>query len=114
MSSETSMAASQCRLQEWAEQIRDCQSRPTGMTVVGWRPCHGITKANYYYRLRRVREACTEDCSCITGNSAAGEKERQCSTDRAGYCHKRIFHTYRGVILCSYAGTSPRGGDAVC
>ena len=23
---------------------------------------HGITKANYYYRLRRVREACLELC----------------------------------------------------
>ncbi len=61
MSSETSMVATQCRLQEWAEQIRDCQSRPAGMTVVGWCACHGITKANYYYRLRRVREACLEN-----------------------------------------------------
>ena len=31
------------------------------MTVVGWCACHGITKANYYYRLRRVREACLEN-----------------------------------------------------
>lgn len=61
MSSETSMVAAQCRLQEWAEQIRDCQSRPAGMTVVGWCACHGISKANYYYRLRRVREACLEN-----------------------------------------------------
>ncbi len=30
------------------------------MSVVGWCACHGITKANYYYRLRRVREACLE------------------------------------------------------
>ena len=51
MSSETSVAAEQCRLQEWAAQIRACQSRPAGMS---------ITKANYYYRLRRVRKACLE------------------------------------------------------
>ena len=58
MSSETSVAAEQCRLQEWAAQIRDCQSRPAGMSIVSWCACHGITKANYYYRLRRVRKAC--------------------------------------------------------
>lgn len=60
MSSETTMVAEQCRLQEWAAQIRDCQNRPSDMSVVGWCACHGITKANYYYRLRRVREACLE------------------------------------------------------
>lgn len=60
MSSETTMVAEQCRLQEWAAQIRDCQNRPDGMSVVSWCACHGITKANYYYRLRRVREACLE------------------------------------------------------
>ena len=60
MSSETTLMAEQCRLQEWAAQIRDCQSRPSGMSVVEWCACHGITKANYYYRLRRVRKACLE------------------------------------------------------
>ena len=60
MSSETTMIAEKCRLQEWAAQIRDCQSRPAGMTVVSWCACHGITKADYHYRLRRVREACLE------------------------------------------------------
>lgn len=63
MSSETTMVAEQCRLQEWAAQIRDCQRRPAGMSVVSWCACHGITKANYYYRLRRVREACLENIS---------------------------------------------------
>ena len=60
MSSETTMVAEQCRLREWAAQIRDCQSRPSGMSVVEWCAGHGITKANYYYRLRRVRKACLE------------------------------------------------------
>ena len=60
MNSETSMVAAKFRLQEWAEQIRECQSRPAGMSVAGWCADHGITKANYYYRLRRVRKACLE------------------------------------------------------
>ena len=60
MSSETTVVAEQCRLQEWAAQIRECQRRPAGMSIASWCACHGITKANYYYRLRRVREACLE------------------------------------------------------
>ena len=60
MSSETSMVAADFRFQEWAAQIRECQSRPAGMSVVDWCAIHGITKANYYYRLRRVREICLE------------------------------------------------------
>ena len=55
------MVAEQYRLQEWAAQIRECRDRPAGMSVVDWCACHGITKANYYYRLRRVRKACLED-----------------------------------------------------
>lgn len=60
MSSETSMVAADFRLQEWAAQIRECQSRPAGMSVASWCADNGITKANYYYRLRRVRKACLE------------------------------------------------------
>ena len=60
MKSETSWAASQCRIREWAEQIRDCQNRPEGMKVKDWCKDHGITKANYYYRLRQVRRACLD------------------------------------------------------
>ena len=61
MSSETSMVAAGFRLQEWAAQIRECQSRPAGMSVASWCAGNGITKANYYYRLRRVRETCLEN-----------------------------------------------------
>lgn len=61
MNSETTIVAANFRLQEWAAQIRECQSRPNGMSVVSWCAAHGITKANYYYRLRRVREACLEN-----------------------------------------------------
>lgn len=56
MKSQTSLVAQQTRLREWAEQIRDCNNRPHGMTVDDWRQSRGITKANYYWRLRKVRE----------------------------------------------------------
>ena len=48
MSSEASMVAESFRLQEWADQIRECQSRPAGMSVASWCVDNGITKANYY------------------------------------------------------------------
>ena len=61
MNSATTAAAVQYRLKEWAAQIRECQNRPAGMSVVDWCATHDITKANYYYRLRRVRQACLEN-----------------------------------------------------
>ena len=60
MASQTSIVAKQVRLMEWAEQIRDCQNRPRKMDVAAWCAQHGITKANYYYRLKRVRKACLD------------------------------------------------------
>ena len=87
MSSETTLVAVQYRLQEWAAQVRECQNRPAGMRVIDWCASHGITKANYYYRLRRVREACLEslapaafgaaDCPGKPRLSAAGNTKLQ-------------------------------------
>ena len=83
MRSETTLAAEQFRLQEWTAQVRDCQNRPDGMSVADWCACNGLTKANYYYRLRRVRKAvlknhagygCTADCTSRIRAPEAGEK----------------------------------------
>lgn len=61
MKSQTSIVAKQVRLQQWAELVKDCQSRPKGTKVETWCEMNGISKANYYYRLRCVREACLEE-----------------------------------------------------
>lgn len=63
MNSETAIVVARYRIKEWAEQIRDCQNRPAGMSVADRCADNGITKANYYYRLRRVRAACLESIS---------------------------------------------------
>lgn len=60
MATQKSLIAQQSRIREWAEQIRDCQSRPKGMDVETWCAQNNLTKANYYYRLRRVREVYLE------------------------------------------------------
>ena len=57
MKSHTSLVAQQTRLSEWAELVRDCQNRPQGMKINEWCQLHDITKASYYWRLRKVREA---------------------------------------------------------
>lgn len=58
MASQTALAAKQYRLMEWANMIRDCNSRPAGMTVGEWCEQHSITKCDYYYRMKVVRQAC--------------------------------------------------------
>lgn len=60
MKSHTSLVAQQTRLNEWADLIRDCQNRPQGMKIDEWCQLHDITKACYYWRLRKVREAYLE------------------------------------------------------
>ena len=57
MKSHTSLVAQQTRLREWAELVKDCQNRPQGMKIDEWCQLHHITKASYYWRLRKVREA---------------------------------------------------------
>ena len=57
MKSQTSLVAQQTRLNQWAEQIKECNNRPHGMTVEEWCCVNGLTKATYYWRLRKVREA---------------------------------------------------------
>ncbi len=60
MTTQPSIVAQQVRLRQWDEQIQSCRNRPEGMDVETWCSQNNITKANYYYRLRRVREACLE------------------------------------------------------
>ena len=50
----TSLVAKQVRLQSWADQIKDCENRPVNMSVDTWCDQHGVSKANYYYRLTRL------------------------------------------------------------
>lgn len=56
MASNESRIAAQVRLNQWALDIQACKNRPKDMTVEQWCEQHGITKANYYWRLKRVRQ----------------------------------------------------------
>ena len=55
MKSQTSLAARNCRLQEWSKMVHSCNNRPIGMSVDEWCRENSITTANYYYRMTQVR-----------------------------------------------------------
>lgn len=59
MEHEHSVIAKNIRLQNWANDIRDCQS--SDLTVAQWCEQHGIGIKNYYYRMKKVREAYLRD-----------------------------------------------------
>ena len=115
MSSETSMVAASFRLQEWAAQIRECQNRPADVSVASWCADHGITIANYYYRLHRVRKACLEhmqeeieySCSMKShfrkfGNQMSGSGNHLCEFTRAAFylSHIPLALTYHVQHQC--------------
>ena len=55
-----SIVAQNYRLRKWASDIHERQQQ--GMSVKQWCEEHGITTKTYYYRLKRVRQACLEEC----------------------------------------------------
>ena len=63
MKSQTSLAARNCRLQEWSQMVHSCNNRPIGMSVDEWCRENSITTANYYYRMTQVRKACLDSLS---------------------------------------------------
>lgn len=66
MKSRESQIATQVRLAQWAQEIQDCMNRPKNMTVNEWCEQHNIKKTNYYWRLKRVRQACLEQTKTST------------------------------------------------
>ena len=92
MKQETSVAARNYRLQEWAVMVQQCNSRPHGMTVKQWCLEHDVTPANYYYRLNEVRKACLETLPAEgiqqqvvpVSQELLGQKELTPASDKSG------------------------------
>ena len=68
MTTQTSLMAEQVRLSYWAEQVLVFMNRPRRMDVETWCTQNDTTKANYYYRLRRVRKACLDQMQTEQSN----------------------------------------------
>ncbi len=109
MNTDTSLVAEQIRLQQGADQISVCQTRPSDMKVDVWCQEHGITKANYYYRLRRVREACLEFCdpapSFVELTAPAENIPAKVSQTHSPVA--ATLHTESGITIDIYNDPSP-------
>lgn len=68
MKSKESLIAAQVRLNQWTQEVQGCMNRPKDMTVDEWCAQHNIKKANYYWRLKRVRQACLEQVETSAEN----------------------------------------------
>lgn len=119
MATQTSLVAQQVRIRQWAEQIRNCQNRPKGMDVETWCTQNNLTKANYYYRLRRVRQICldqmqdTETTAFVELPAPAPDPKKTDTSKESGTCISagtlpmiRIKNT-RGLSAEIFSGTSP-------
>ena len=110
MRTETSLVAEQVRLQQWAALIQDCQSRPAGMSVDAWCSQNGISKPNYYYRLRRVRKACLEACNpepaFVKLPIPAALPTAMPSADSCNVKPAAVLRNSRGLVLEIYNHTS--------
>ena len=109
MNTQTSLVAEQIRLQQWADQIRDCQNCPSDMKVDAWCQEHGLTKANYYYRLRRVREACLELCAPSPSfvELTAPAKRLPAKASLTHFSVAATLHTESGITIDLYPDASP-------
>lgn len=79
MKSNESAVAAQVRLSQWAQEIQDCLNRPKNMTIDEWCRQHNIKKASYYWRLKRVRQACLEKMEPSAGNFIELPMPTQCA-----------------------------------
>ena len=68
MESKESQVATQVRLNQWTLEVQDCLNRPENTTVAEWCEQHNMKRANYYWRLKRVRQACLEQVETPAGN----------------------------------------------
>ena len=55
MCTEIQTVKNQMTLQNWAQEVAECQS--SGVTVSAWCKLHGMNVKTYYYHLRQVRES---------------------------------------------------------
>lgn len=112
MKSQTSLVAKQYRLQTWAAQIQDCQNRPEGMSVDDWCRQNNITKANYYYRFKCVRQACLDSMQAAGASFVELQppeipmieaSDSQASTSMVS----AVLHTSQGITidLCDNASS---------
>lgn len=115
MATQSTFVAKQVRLKEWAQQIHECKNRPKGMDIETWCTQNHLTRANDYYRLRRVREAYLEQMpdSVPTFVELPASESKETLPEKTGQTlsaeNKRMIHLKNETGLSTevFSGTSP-------
>ena len=95
MKTNTSLVAKNVSLQQWVQEIHECNSRPKGMSVDEWCNERGLKKNSYYWHLRKVREACLDISHIDVGNSSMSEVNTQLIEIKP----KPVFHTESKAVI---------------
>lgn len=106
MKSKESQVATQVRLTQWAQEIQDCMNRPKSMTVDEWCEQHNIKKANYYWRLKRVRQACLEQAETSAGTFVELPAPTEQTIQTPIVCESVNHETSTVAVLHSSGGIS--------
>ena len=108
MKSQTSLAARNCRLQEWSKMVHSCNNRPIGMSVDEWCRENSITTANYYYRMTQVRKACLDSLSDEAVNQEVVPVPMNLVAPAEEPCIKRTIGDRYGGLISVPGGSSSR------
>ena len=106
MKSQTSLAARNCRLQEWSKMVHSCNNRPIGMSVDEWCRENSITTANYYYRMTQVRKACLDSLSDEAVNQEVVPVPMNLVAPAEEPCIKRTIGDRYGGLISVPGGSS--------
>ena len=60
MSSETALVAHHYRLNQWAQEVKDFNNRPSNQSVSSWCRENNLKPSSFYYHLNQVRKACLD------------------------------------------------------
>ncbi|MGN0654844.1 MAG: IS66 family insertion sequence element accessory protein TnpA [Oscillospiraceae bacterium] len=98
MGTEIQTVKNQMTLQNWAQEVAECQS--SGMTVSAWCELHRINIKTYYDHLRQIRESLlTENCVVLLSTKSISDNIEIFSGDMR--IKPAVFHlTERSRLQC--------------
>lgn len=89
---QTSIVVCRYLLQEWAQMLQECNNRPVGMSVSEWCQMNSITTANYYYRLKRVRQAYLDSAETSVTEFVEMPVPNEADNNRGHSCVVAVLH----------------------
>ena len=104
-------------IEEWKGLIRDCENRPDDVRFDDWCRNAGVSKSNYYYWKRRIREADGEKqlpAVVKTGPETLSSKKDRFVDVEAGGVRIHVTESTPMGLLTKVPRWSPMLKDATC